>query len=44
MRKTLPVVVALAVASVIAATNATAEPRDSVSRLFPVYDNGGNPT
>jgi hypothetical protein len=43
MRKTLGVVVALAVAAVIAATNATAEPRDSVSRLFPVYDNGGKP-
>jgi hypothetical protein len=43
MRKTLAVAVVLAAAAVIGATQATAEPRDSVSRLFPVYDNGGKP-
>lgn len=43
MRKTFVLVAVLALAAVAAATNATAEPRDSVSRLFPLYTNGGNP-
>jgi hypothetical protein len=43
MRKTFVLVAVLALAAIAAATNATAEPRDSVSRMFPVYDNNGLP-
>lgn len=42
MRKLLIVAALLAVPAILAAA-ATAEPRDSVARLFPVYDNGGLP-
>jgi hypothetical protein len=43
MRKPLLLAVALLALPAIVVATATAEPRDSVSREFPVYDNGGLP-
>jgi hypothetical protein len=43
LRKFLVLAAALLVLPTIAVATATAEPRDSVSRMFPVYDNGGLP-
>jgi hypothetical protein len=43
MRKTFVLVAVLALTAVAATTNATAEPRDSVSRMFPIYNNNGLP-
>jgi Lysyl oxidase len=42
MRKLLILIVALGIPLAVAAV-ASGEPRDSVSRLFPIYDNGGKP-
>lgn len=42
MRRLVILAALLALPAIIAAT-ATAEPRDSVARMFPVYDNGGLP-
>jgi hypothetical protein len=43
MRKLLVFATALLALPAIVVATAAAEPRDSVGRLFPVYDNGGRP-
>jgi hypothetical protein len=42
MRRALSLLLVAAVALLVAASG-TAEPRDSISRMFPIYNNGGKP-